>query len=370
MSDNNEIQARSILQEMTPYTPGKPIWEVQRELGLDKVIKLASNENPLGPSPKAIEAIAKVLPELHRYPDADASKLKQVIAAAYDVDMKQLIVTNGGDELITLVSEAFIDAGDEVVVPVPSFSEYRFAGLLMGANIRSVPLNLDFTYDIEAILRAVTARTKIVYLCSPNNPTGTILTRKELQQILDNLPKHVLVVLDTAYSHFTTGNEYTDGLEFVRAGFPLLILQTFSKIYGLAGIRVGFGIAPAGIIQSINQVKEPFNVNTLAQVAAIAAVGDIDHVRSTQLLVVEEREKLYAALRELGLDYTESMSNFILVELGTEAKSQYERLMAKGVIVRYGQIWDLPKHIRVSIGLPEENARFIEVLREIAGKSL
>jgi histidinol-phosphate aminotransferase len=365
MSTNNEIKARSVLVEMTPYTPGKPIWEVQRELGLDKVIKLASNENPLGPSPKAIEAIAQVLPELHRYPDADASKLKQVIAEAYGFEMKQLIVTNGGDELITLVSEAFLDAGDEVVVPEPSFSEYRFAGLLMRAAVKNVPLNLDFSYDIGAILGAVTPRTKIVYLCSPNNPTGTILTRIELQQILDNLPKHVLVVLDTAYSHFTTGIEYTDGLELVRAGYPLLVLQTFSKIYGLAGIRVGFGIAPAGIIQSINQVKEPFNVNTLAQAAAIAAVGDNEHVRRTQILVIEERERLYTALRELGLVYTESMSNFILVELGAEAKSLYERLMANGVIVRYASIWGLPRHIRVSIGLPEENARFIEVLREI-----
>ena len=365
MSDNNEVQARKVLQEMTPYSPGKPIWEVQREWGLKEVIKLASNENPLGPSPKAIEAITQALPELHRYPDADASKLKQVIAEAYEVEAKQLIVTNGGDELITLVSEAFLDASDEVVVPDPSFSEYRFGALLMGAVVKNVPLKSDFSYDVEAILAAVTNRTKLVYLCSPNNPTGTILTKAELEYILDALPKRVLVVLDAAYSHYTASTEYTNGVEFVRKGYPILVIQTFSKIFGLAGIRVGFGIAPEGIIQSIVQVKEPFNVNTLAQVAAMAAIGDHEHVNQSSQLVKAERLRLYDSLRLLGLGYTESMSNFILVELGLEAKSIYERLMTKGVIVRYGQIWGLPQHVRVSVGLPADNDRFIKALQEI-----
>ena len=340
MLDNNEVQARMVLKEMTPYTPGKPIWEVQRELGLKEVIKLASNENPLGPSPKALEAMTLALPELHRYPDADASKLKQAIAEAYNVVPEQLIVTNGGDQLITLVSEAFLDSEDEVMVPEPSFSEYRFGGLLMGAAVKGVPLKSDFTYDVAAILAAVTAKTKIVYLCSPNNPTGTILTRAELEYILDTLPKRVLVVMDAAYSHYTTSADYCDGVEFVRKGYPLIVLQTFSKIFGLAGIRVGFGIAPVSIIQSVVQVKEPFNVNSLAQAAAMAAICDHKHVEQSSQLVKEERIRLYSALRLLGLNYTESMSNFILVELGSEAKSIYERLMAKGVIVRYGRSGD------------------------------
>jgi histidinol-phosphate aminotransferase len=367
MSDTNEIQARKVLQQMTPYSPGKPIWEVQSELGLQVVIKLASNENPLGPSPKAIEAISNALPELHRYPDADASLLKQAIAVAYGLETKQLIVTNGGDELITLVSEAFLDVGDEVVVPEPSFSEYKFGALLMGAIIKSVQLRNDFSYDVEAILAAVTNHTKIVYLCSPNNPTGTFLSKSELQQILDSLPKRVLVVLDAAYSHYVSASEYTDGMEFIRAGYPLLVLQTFSKIYGLAGIRVGFGAAPNGIIQSIIRVKEPFNVNALAQAASIAAIGDSEHVKQSRTLVMQERQRLYEALQQLGLSYTESMSNFVLVELGPEAKSLYERLMAQGIIVRYGLIWGLPRHVRVSLGLPEENDRFIQVLRELKG---
>jgi histidinol-phosphate aminotransferase len=367
MFDTNEIQARKVLQQITPYSPGKPIWEVQNELGLKKVIKLASNENPLGPSPKAIEAITNALPELHRYPDADASILKQAIANTYGLETKQLIVTNGGDELITLVSEAFLDTGDEVVMPEPSFSNYKFGALLMGAIVKSVPLNNDFSYDVEAILAAVTNHTKIVYLCSPNNPTGTFLAKSELKQILDSLPKRVLVVLDAAYSHYVSASEYTDGVEFIRAGYPLLVLQTFSKIYGLAGIRVGFGAAPRGIIQSIIQVKEPFNVNALAQAASIAAIGDSEHVKRSRSLVMKERQRLYEALQQLGLGYTESMSNFVLVELGSEAKSLYERLLAKGIIVRYGLIWGLPGHVRVSVGLPEENDLFIQVLRELKG---
>jgi histidinol-phosphate aminotransferase len=365
MTETNKVQARKALLEMTPYTPGKPIWEVQRELGLHDVIKLASNENPLGPSPLALEAIKYALPELHRYPDANSAELKQAIAAIIGIEMNQLIVTNGGDELITLVSESFLDPGDEVVVPEPSFSEYKFGALLMGAVVKHIPLNESYHYDTQAIIAAVTERTKIIYLCSPNNPTGTFLSKIELQQILDSIPKRVLVVLDAAYSHYASAVEYSDGLEFVRAGYPLLVLQTFSKIYGLAGIRVGFGAAPVEIINSILQVKEPFNVNALAQTAAVAALGDIEHVSRSRNLVTQEKIRLYASFRQLGLRYIESMSNFILVELGSDAKVLYEQLMVHGVIVRYGLIWGLPRHVRISVGLPHENDRLVQVLQEL-----
>jgi histidinol-phosphate aminotransferase len=369
MSNNNEIQARIALQKMKPYSPGKSITEVQRELGLTNVIKLASNENPLGPSPKALEAIQASLLELHRYPDAQTTDLKQTIASKIGVAPEQLVVTNGADELITLVSEAFLDPGEEVIVPEPSFSEYEFGATLMGAVTIHVPLQEGYLYNTDAILAAVTSRTKMLYLCSPNNPTGTYLTRSDFQHILDQLPSHVLVVLDAAYSHYASAEDYTDGLEFVRAGYPVLVLQTFSKIYGLAGVRVGFGAAPKDIIQSILQVKEPFNVNALAQAASIAAVGDDEHVRRSQELVVGERQKLYEAFRQLGLEYTESMSNFVLVKLGSDAFACYEKLMAKGVIVRYGRIWGLPEHVRITVGTPEENDRLITVLREVLTSS-
>jgi histidinol-phosphate aminotransferase len=365
MKEKLEVQPRKTLEIMKPYSPGKPIWEVQEELGLDRVIKLASNENPLGPSPKALEAIQAVLTDLHRYPDAQTIGLKRIIADHYDLGTDQIIVTNGGDELITLVSEAYLDAEDEIIVPGPTFSEYEFGAQLMGATVVTVPLKPNFAYDTESILTAVTDRTKIVYLCSPNNPTGTILSRLELKQLLDALPKRVLVLLDAAYSHFVSVDDYSDGMEFVREGYPLLVLKTFSKIYGLAGIRVGFGAASKQIINSILQVKEPFNVNALAQAAAAAALGDVEHILRSQSLVKEERERLYAAFRELNLEYTVSMSNFVLVKLGERAQTIYEQLMARGIIVRHAGIWSLPEYIRISIGTAEENEALLSLLEEL-----
>lgn len=365
----NTIQARQVLQSMKPYSPGKPIWEVQRELGLQRVIKLASNENPLGPSPKALEAIAAALPGLHRYPDAQTIDLRQAIADKYRLSPEQIIVTNGGDELITLVSETFLDSGDEIVVPDPSFSEYEFGGQLMGATIRKVPLADGFRYDARSILAAITERTRLLYVCSPNNPTGTMLPKSELQRLLDELPKRVLVVLDSAYSHYVTSSDYTDGIEFVRAGYPVLVLQTFSKVYGLAGVRVGFGAASPDVIRNILQVKEPFNVNALAQAAAAAALKDDEHVERSRELVAQERRRLYGVFRELGLGYTESMSNFILVELGPDAKQLYHQLMTNGIIVRYGGTWDLPGHVRITVGTPEENDILIEALHRMSAKS-
>ncbi|WP_139991523.1 histidinol-phosphate transaminase [Paenibacillus paridis] len=367
-TNQHEVQPRKALELMKPYSPGKPIWEVQKELGLERVIKLASNENPLGPSPKALEAIQAVLSDLHRYPDAQTIDLKHAIASHYDLSTEHVIVTNGGDELITLVSEAFLDAGDEIIVPGPTFSEYEFGAQLMGAKAITVPLTEDFAFDTKAILAAVTERTKLVYICSPNNPTGTILAHNELKQLLDDLPKRILVVLDAAYSHFVSVDTYSDGIRFVREGYPLLVLKTFSKIYGLAGIRVGFGAAPQPIIQSILQVKEPFNVNTLAQAAAVAAIADKEHVIRSRELVVRERERLYAGFRQLGVEYTESMSNFVLVRLGSKAEAVYGQLMTRGIIVRYGKIWGLPEHIRISIGTPEENDSLLSVLSDVLAK--
>ncbi|UQZ85921.1 Histidinol-phosphate aminotransferase 2 [Paenibacillus konkukensis] len=357
-----QVQAREALRNMKPYSPGKPIWEVQKELGIDKVVKLASNENPLGASPKAMEAIVACLPEIHRYPDAGTKALNEVIAAELSVSTEQIIVTNGADELIKLVAEAFLEAGDEVIMPSPTFSEYEFGTYLMGSEPVSVPLNDDYQYDVDRLLQAVTEKTKMLFLCTPNNPTGTYLPKPELRRLLDGLPKHVLVMVDSAYSHFASADDYTDGLEFVRQGYPVIVLQTFSKIFGLAGIRVGFGVSSPEIIHSVLQVKEPFNVNSLAQEAAKAAMTDHEHIGRSRAVNAEGREQLYAAFRRLGLSYTESMTNFILADLGPGAKELYDRLMRRGVIVRYGGAWGLTNHIRVSVGTKEENEFFIEQL--------
>ncbi|MEK3910392.1 histidinol-phosphate transaminase [Paenibacillus sp. FSL H7-0331] len=365
MSGNNEVRARKAIQNISPYTPGKPIWELQSELGISRIIKLASNENPLGPSPKALEAIMCSLPDIHRYPDSSTTNLRQAIAEKLDMKPQQLIISNGGDELITLVSEAFLEPGDEIIVPAPSFSEYEFGALLMGANVVNVPLGESYTFDIDAIVNAVTERTKLLCICSPNNPTGTYLSQSVLHHLLDVLPKHILMLFDAAYSQYATAADYTNGLEFVRAGYPIVVLQTFSKIYGLAGLRVGYGAAPESIIKQILKVKEPFNVNALAQAAASAALHDTEHLRLSLQVNSEGKEQLYRSFRELQLPFVESMSNFVLVDLGTHAKFIYEQLLSKGIIVRFGGIWNLPGHIRVSVGKEVENSAFIQELNEI-----
>lgn len=356
------IAARPAVTQLKPYSPGKPIWEVQREHGLTNVVKLASNENPLGPSPRALEAIARLLPELHRYPDVQAAELKEKLAVRLGVTPGNLIVTNGGDELITLLSETFLEPGDQIVVPSPVFGEYEFGALLMGAEVIKTPLTADFGYDAEALLAAVTPRTKLVYLCSPHNPAGTYLPQAALRRLLHALPEGVLVVLDGAYSHYATAGDYTDGLSFVREGYPVLALQTFSKIYGLAGLRVGFGAAPADIIAQIMRVKEPFNVNALAQAAALAALDDVEHVRASQALNAAGKGWLYGELSRLGVPVVPSQSNFVLARTGPDAAALCHRLQAAGVIVRSGETWGLAEHVRITVGLPEENERLIAVL--------
>lgn len=361
MTGSNNIKARKTLGKIQPYSPGKPIWEVQKELGLERVIKLASNENPHGPSPKAVAAIQNGLSELNRYPDADAGALKKAIAKEFQVAPTQVIPTNGADELITLISEAFLEEGDEVIVPSPSFSEYDFGAHIMGASVVPVEFAEGFEFDVDAMIAAVTEKTKIIYVCSPNNPTGTYMSKTDLDKLVEAIDD-VLVVIDAAYNHFADAADYTNGIEYINAGYPVLTLQTFSKIYGIAGVRVGFGIAPESIIQSILKVKEPFNVNTLAQIAATAAIEDTEHVMSSKNANKVGREQLYKAFDELELTYIESMANFVLVRIGEDGEKLYKELMAKGVIVRHGKIWGLPEYIRVSVGTPEENQFFIDAL--------
>lgn len=365
MAGDKDIPSREALNHIKPYSPGKPIWEVQKELGLERVVKLASNENPLGASPKAIEAVIEYAKGIHRYPDSSAKDLRTKLAVHFHLSPEQFIVTNGADELITLISETFLEPKDEIIVLNPSFSEYEFGAQLMGATTISIPFGKHYAFDIQSILSAVTDQTKIIYLCSPNNPTGIYIPQAELQFLLDHLPNQVLVVLDSAYSHYATADDYTDGMEFVRSGYPLIILQTFSKIYGLAGIRVGYGAASESIISRILKVKEPFNVNMLAQAAACAALADEDHRLKSHQTNTEGRNQLYEAFQKLGIPYFRSMSNFILVELGPEANRIYEQLLHRGIIVRYGGTWELTRHIRVSVGTEEENDLFIRNLTEI-----
>lgn len=369
MGKSVQSRVRRAVYGLPPYSPGKPIWEVEQELGLQHVIKLASNENPFGPSPKAQKAMANYLAQLHRYPDANAYTLRRAISAHCDVAWDQVMVGNGADELITLISETFLAEGDEVIIPHPTFSEYAFGTHLMDAKPCLVGLSDRFEYDLEAVQNAVTTRTKLIFLCSPNNPTGTYIRKKEFEQFLATLSSHAIVVFDAAYSDYATAEDYTDGLEYVKKGCPIIALHTFSKIYGLAGIRVGFGISTPEIVGFINRVKEPFNVNVLAQVGAAAALDDREHVSRSKLGNESGRNELYQAFESLGICYLPSMSNFILIHIGEQTEKLYDALLRRGIIVRPGKVFGLPEHLRISVGSSNENRALVNALREIWNES-
>jgi histidinol-phosphate aminotransferase len=365
-----DIQTRNTLTrpeltKMKEYSPGKPIWEVQQELGIKEVIKLSSNENPLGVSPLAKEAIVQYISDLHRYPDANTNRLREAIGTHYQVDKGQIIIGNGADEIITLISETFLESGDEIIIPTPSFSEYEFGANLMGAHVIKIALNDKFEYDLNSILKAITNKTKLIYLCSPNNPTGTYIAQSELDSFFEKLPKQVIVVFDGAYSQYATNEDYSNGLEFVKNGQPIIVIQTFSKIYGLAGIRVGFGIASSEIINNLHKVREPFNVNSLAQVAAEAAINDVYHVEESKRVNFEGRNFLYESFKDMGFSYIQSMGNFILVDFGQDAHPIYDALLRKGIIVRYGGVWGLQNYLRITIGTERENNALITALKEV-----
>ena len=354
--------ARKILAGVTPYTPGKPIEEVQRELGLPSAMKLASNENPLGPSPKALEAVRQALPALHRYPDGSCFYLIRKLAQHVGLSPEQLIVGNGSDEIITLAVRAFVEPGDEVVIAHPTFLIYKIAAQLAQARIRTVPLK-DFRYDLAAMRRAVTPRTKLVFIANPDNPTGSMVTRAEVEAFLDGLSANAIVFFDEAYAELVDAPDYPDTRPLIGRR-PVIIARTFSKAYGLAGLRVGYGMAPKDLVEAMHRVREPFNVNSLAQAAAAAALDDTEHLEATRRLLREEKRKLTAALKEMGFSCVPSATNFILFHVGPEAAALVQGLLKKGIIVRHLQAWDLPECVRVTIGLPEENEAFIQTLKQ------
>ncbi|OEF98245.1 histidinol-phosphate transaminase [Desulfuribacillus alkaliarsenatis] len=363
-SNGLERFVRNCLHDLKPYIPGKPIDEVKRELGLDRVIKLASNENPIGASAASKEATRKLLDQSHIYPDGNCFELKQAIVKNLQVSMDQLIIGNGSDEIIKLLAEAFLNQGDEVIAPTPSFSEYWFAATVMNAYVTGVPLKDDFTYDIDAMIQAVTPKTKMIFLCSPNNPTGTYLSKTELETILNNIPSDIVVVMDEAYYEYATADDFATGIDYINS-HRVVVLRTFSKAYGLAAYRVGFGIASKELIHYINRVREPFNVNSFAQVAATAAIADQKHVEDSRDIVEEGKKLLYNAFEELGLPYVPTQGNFVFVDTKKDSKDVFTKLLHRGVIVRSGDIFGQPTYIRVTFGTAEENEIFINELKEV-----
>lgn len=348
------------------YVPGKPIEEVQRELGLKEVMKLASNENCLGPSPKAVAAIKKNIGRINRYPDASSFYLRKKLAKSLGVGEDCLIFGNGSDEIIGMAIRTFVDAGDEVIIAKPTFLIYEIVSQIQNAAIKFVPLTRDLKHDLTKMREAVTDRTKMVFIANPDNPTGTYVNKYEIEKFLSTLPERVIVFLDEAYFEFAAyeRKDYPRGTNYLDR--PNIILaRTFSKIYGLAGLRIGYGIAKPEVISYMERVREPFNTNLLAQAAAEAALDDKAFLNKTLAHVAKEKAFLYSAFKKMGLEYADSATNFIVVDTKRDCKAVFNALLKKGVIVRDMKAWGFDTYIRVTVGTREEDQKFVKALKEI-----
>ncbi len=352
------------INDIRPYEPGKPLDELAREYGVTGAIKLASNENPLGPSPKAVAAIATVLGDLHRYPDGGAYRLGRALAGHLGVPADSLVFGNGSDEVISMLTHALLLPGDEVVLPRPAFLLYEITTRSVGAVPVSVPLK-DLAVDLDGLLDAVTPNTRMVFVNNPNNPTGTRITAAALARFLDNLPPRVLVVLDEAYIEFVDDPDCAVGTDFLDRDNPVVVLRTFSKAYGLAGLRVGYGIMSPEIRSLLNRIRMPFNLSIPAQAAAEAALGDAAFLEQTRAAIREGLAYLLPAIADLGLTVYPTHANFFMVDMRRPAAAVFEALLRRGVIVRSLVSYGFPQHIRVSVGLAEENKRLVAALADV-----
>ncbi len=353
------IQPPEYIKAIQPYVPGKPIEELERELGISDSIKLASNENPLGPSPEAIKAIRDSFSDLNRYPDGAGYYLKNALSERLFISPDELILGNGSNELLDIAARTYLQAGDEAVMASPSFVVYGMAVQSVGGKSLLVPLK-DYRHDLAAMAAAITPKTKMVFIANPNNPTGTINTNDELDSLMEKVTDDMLVIVDEAYYEYVSSPDYADSMKHFSAGRNILILRTFSKIYGLAGLRLGYGIGRKETLVDMNRLREPFNTNSVAQKAALAALRDTDHVIHSRRVNEEGKVYLYRELAALGMAYVPTEANFIYIPIADSATVN-NGLMKKGVIIRPMG----PKAIRVTIGLPEENRRFIEALKEV-----
>ncbi len=359
---------RPSVQELVPYEPGKPVEEVQRELGLERVVKLASNEGPFGPFPAALAAIERSATELNRYPDGGAYRLRAALAELHGVAFEEVAVGAGSDGLVDGLSQATLDPGDEIICCWPSFPSYVIAAHKLGAVPKTVPLR-DDTYDLEAMLEAIGERTKLVYICHPNNPTGTMNTRAELDEYFGRVPDHILTVLDQAYLEYIDDPDYPDGVsEYLKAGRKLVVLRTFSKIFGLAGLRVGYGLAAAEVVTALGKVRRAFDITTPAQEAALASLGDDAEIQRRRRTNAEQRPEVERILRENGFDPAgPAVANFVYVDVGEDSRPLFEQLLRQGVIVRPMHGFGNPNALRVTVGTAPENALLAEALAAIAG---
>jgi histidinol-phosphate aminotransferase len=362
-----ESLANEHILGIAPYEPGRPIEELERELSVHDAIKLASNENPLPPSDRVRDAIAAALVHLNRHPDGSGFYLRQAVAKKHGVSQDQVVLGNGSNELIELLVRTFLRPGDEAVVPHPSFVVYPMIVQAAG-GIRVMVMLKDYRLDLEAMARAVTPLTKMVFIANPNNPTATMVTADEVETFLGRIPEQTIVVFDEAYIEFALGPDFPDTLNYVKQGRRVVTLRTFSKATSLAGLRVGYGVADADAVSLMNRIRQPFNVNSLAQVAALAALDDEAHVLECVRMNEAGRHFLYDEFKTLGIRYVPSRANFILVDVGRSAAEIYQKLLQQGVIVRPMTPFGMETALRITVGTPDENRKLVKALKVVLGK--
>lgn len=362
--NNNQGWKKLVREEIgkiKPYVPGKPIAEVKEEYNLDHVIKMASNENPLETSPMVLEALQDEMERLSLYPDGATRTLRRDLAKELNVGEDMLTFGNGSDGLLKVIAETFLDSSKQVIISYPSFVEYKFVSQLMGSQLIRVWMRY-YHQNMEGIIDAVTPDTKMIFLANPDNPTGTIFRKKDLNYLLENLPDDVLLILDEAYHEYVRAQDYPDGIEYVKAGYPVIVLRTFSKAYGLAGLRLGYAVSCPQIQELLMTARDPFNVNRMAERAGKTALADKDFLKRTMEVNENGKKYLYSEFDRLGLSYVPTEANFILVNVNTDSMNLFKELLEEGIIIRPGNPLGYPNHIRVTIGLPEENEAFIEAL--------
>ncbi|MGM0608563.1 MAG: histidinol-phosphate transaminase [Candidatus Muiribacteriota bacterium] len=362
---------RNVITQIPEYVAGKSIDEVMKEHNLSEVVKLASNENILGPSKKAVEAIKANLKNLNLYPDPQASALRQKIARNIGVEPENIIAGNGSDELISLISMVFLHRNEEIIMPWPSFIRYLHNAIIMEAEPVLVKLDSNFAYDTKSIVDSVTYKTKFVYITNPNNPTGRIMNREQMEYMIEGCPDEIILIIDEAYKEYVEDPDYPESVELVKK-YPnknVIILRTFSKLYGLAGLRCGYGISRKPIINMLNRVKPPFNLNSMAQIAATAAIDDTEHFKKSFNLIKKEKEYIYKKLLEKNVRFVPSETNFILIDTGMDGEEIFAKLQQKGVIVRDMKMYKMDNFIRITIGTREQNKKLLNNLFEIIGRN-
>lgn len=358
-----KLSVADYILSLKPYTPGKPLEELEREYGIVDSIKIASNENPLGPSPMAVEAIKKAMVKLNRYPDGSGYDLIRKISDYIGLSPQNIVLGNGSDEIIGMLAFAMLQPGDEAILPNPSFLMYEIMVRGSGAMPIFVPLT-SFCIDLEEIKKKITSKTRMIFLCNPNNPTGTIFSKKNFENFIREIPPEVIVVVDEAYIEFVRDQNCAKSIEYIDNDKPLITLRTFSKAYGLAGLRIGYGVMPTEIAGILNRVRLPFNASSLAQAGAVAALEDSVFLKKVISLIHEGLDFLYDALERRNIKYFPTQANFFLVDVHKDADEIYEKMLRQGVIVRSMKSYGYPNYIRINVGLHEENVRFLKALEK------